>query len=229
MSHALLSAWEKTRRRRGHDRAVVQAADGTTVTFRELAARAAAWRAAHVPDPAQLSGRAVVFAAANGPGWLEIFLGLLSAGAVVVPLDAAEPAPAQRRLAAGLRAGFWWDGKKLSALAGARRYRDPETCLVKLTSGSTGQPRALVFTAGQLLADGRQVTATMGIGPRDLNYALIPLGHSYGLGNLVVPLLAQGVPLVCGSAPLPHAIAADFARWRQIGRASCRERVFRVV
>ena len=29
-----------------------------------------------------------------------------------------------------------------------------------------------------------------------------------------MPLLAQGVPLVCGSAPLPHAIAADFARWR---------------
>jgi len=54
----------------------------------------------------------------------------------------------------------------------------------------------------------------MGIGRRDLNYALIPLGHSYGLGNLTVPLLAQGVPLVCGTAPLPHAIAADFARWK---------------
>jgi long-chain acyl-CoA synthetase len=75
-------------------------------------------------------------------------------------------------------------------------------------------PRALVFTAGQLLADGRQVTSTMGIKARDLNYALIPLGHSYGLGNLTVPLLAQGVPLVCGTAPLPHAIAADFARWQ---------------
>ena len=29
-----------------------------------------------------------------------------------------------------------------------------------------------------------------------------------------MPLLAQGIPLVCGTAPLPHAIAADFARWR---------------
>jgi acyl-coenzyme A synthetase/AMP-(fatty) acid ligase len=54
----------------------------------------------------------------------------------------------------------------------------------------------------------------MGIGRTDLNYALIPLGHSYGLGNLTMPLLASGVPLVCGTAPLPHAIAADFARWR---------------
>lgn len=232
MKHALLQAWEKTLRRRVGDRAVVQAADGAAVTFRELDARASAWLQKHTGnwshgDPAvvagrsaagsprlqELQGRAVVFAAANGVGWLEMFLGLLKAGAVVVPLDAAEPPAAQQRLAESIRAGFWWEGTKLKPLAGARRYRDPAVCLIKVTSGSTGQPRPLVFTAGQLLADGRQVTATMGIRPRDLNYALIPLGHSYGLGNLTVPLLAQGVPLVCGSAPLPHAIAADFARW----------------
>lgn len=214
MSHRLLQAWEKTLHRRSGDRAVVQAADGSAVTFRELDARATAWLATHGPAPDTLQGRAVVFAVANGIGWLEIFLGLLKAGAVVVPLDAAEPPVAQQRLARSLRAAFWWDGAKLKALAGTKRYRDPAVCLIKVTSGTTGQPRPLVFTAGQLLADGRQVAATMGIGSRDLNYALIPLGHSYGIGNLTVPLLAQGVPLVCGSAPLPHAIAADFARWR---------------
>jgi len=214
MSHALLQAWEKTLRRRGGDRAVVQAVDRVTVTFRELDERSSAWLRVHVPEPARLTGRAMVFAAANGIGWLEIFLGLLKAGAVVVPLDPAEPPEAQRRLAAALRAAGWWDGTKLVTFPETRRYRDPSICLIKLTSGTTGRPRALVFTAGQMLADGRQVTSTMGIGRRDLNYALIPLGHSYGLGNLTVPLLAHGVPLVCGTAPLPHAIAADFARWR---------------
>jgi acyl-CoA synthetase (AMP-forming)/AMP-acid ligase II len=192
---------------------VTQAADGAAVTFGELDARASAWRVAHAPDPGQLRGRAVVFSAPNSIGWLEIFLGLLQAGAVVVPLDASEPPLAQHRLAASLRAGFRWDGTQLVSLPNARRYRDPGVCFIKVTSGTTGRPRPLVFTAGQLLADGRQVTATMGIRARDLNYALIPLGHSYGLGNLTVPLLAQGVPLVCGSAPLPHAIAADFAAW----------------
>ena len=214
MSRALLDAWEKTLRRRGGDRAVTQAADGEAVTFRELDARATAWLAKHAPDPRALAGRPVVFAAPNGIDWLELLLGLLRAGAVAVPLDAAEPAAAQRRSAESLRAGFWWDGARLAALPNARRFRDPTVCLIKLTSGTTGQPRPLVFTAEQMLADVRQVTATMGIGPRDLNYALIPLGHSYGLGNLTGPLLAQGVPLVCGSSPLPHAIAADFARWR---------------
>lgn len=215
MSSALLQAWEKTLRRRGPDRAVVQAADGQSCTFRELDARASAWLAAQAAaDRTRLAGRAAVFAAPNGIGWLEIFIGLLRAGAIIVPLDAAEPLPAQQALARALRAGFWWNGVQLAALDHPRRFRDPSTCLVKLTSGTTGRPRPLVFTAAQLLADARQVTATMAIAPRDLNYALIPLGHSYGLGNLTLPLLAQGVPLVCGSMPLPHAIAADFNRWR---------------
>src|SRR5258708_2858357 len=214
MSHALLQAWEKTLRRFGGDRAVVQAMDGASATFHDLDVRASAWLEAHAPEPTQLKGRSVLFAAANGIAGLDTFRGLLKAGAIVVPLDAAEPPLAQRKLAVSLRAAFWWDGARLEALAGAKRYRDPEVCLIKLTSGTTGQPRALVFTAGQLLADGRQVTSTMGIGRRDLNYALIPLGHSYGLANLTVPLLAQGVPLICGTALLPHAIAADFARWK---------------
>lgn len=214
MSRALLQAWDQTVRRFGAKRAVVQAADAALATFRELDARATAWRESHAPDQKSLQGRAVIFAVPNGLGWLEIFLGLLKAGAVVVPLDAAEPPLAQRQLAASLRAAFWWDGKKLDALPRPKRFRDPAICLIKLTSGTTGKPRALVFTAEQLLADGRQVTTTMGIRPRDLNYALIPLGHSYGLGNLTLPLLAHGVPLVCGAAPLPHAVAADFARWK---------------
>lgn len=221
MSHALLQAWDETVRRRGGDRAVAQAVDGATVTFRQLEARASAWidsvteaSAAGSPLLQDLRGRAVVFAAPNGIAWFTMFLGLLKAGAVAVPLDGAEPPAARQQLAAALRAGFLWDGTKLVALGGARRYRDPAVCLVKVTSGSTGQPRALVFTAQQMIADARQVTATMGIKSRDLNYALIPLGHSYGLGNLTIPLLVHGVPLVCGNAPLPHAIAADFARWK---------------
>ena len=212
MSRALLQAWQETLRARGKDCALVEAVDGKTLTFREIEAAAEAWVATHVPDPAELAGRVVVFAVPNSAAWFEIFLGLLKVGALAVPLDPGEPPAVQQRQAVTLRAAAWWDGRALVPFSGARRYRDPAQCLIKVTSGSTGRPRALVFTGAQMLADGRQVTATMGIRPRDLNYALIPLGHSYGLGNLTVPLLAQGVPLVCGTAALPQAIASDFAR-----------------
>jgi long-chain acyl-CoA synthetase len=54
----------------------------------------------------------------------------------------------------------------------------------------------------------------MGLRLKDLNYGLIPLGHSYGLGNLTFPLLCMGVPILCGSSALPHAVAADFAKYK---------------
>ena len=214
MTTELMAAWQRTVRRRNNDRAVSEALSGQSVTFGELAMRARAWLADHGGDLARLRRRLVVFAAPNGMAWFAQFVGLMEAGAVVVPLDAAEPVAGQRELAAALGAGFWWDGRRLIALPGAKRERSTEVCLIKMTSGTTTAPRPLRFTGGQLLADARQVTHTMGVTARDLNYALIPLGHSYGLGNLTIPLLAQGVPLVCGASALPHAIAADFARWR---------------
>ncbi len=214
MSHGLHDAWLRTVARRGRGRAMVQAADGREVTFAELDALATSWLNRLGTAPRELRGRGVVFAVPNGLRWLEIFLGLLKAGAVAVPMDSAEPPLAQRRLAESLRAGFWWSGDRLIPLAGARRYRGAEISLVKVTSGTTGQPRPLVFTAPQLLADARQIASTMGIRARDLNYALIPFGHSYGLGNLALPLIVQGVPVVCASAALPAAIEADFVRWR---------------
>ncbi len=209
----LLQAWEATLRREGRRRAVLQAPDQKDCTFRDLDLRATAWLARHSPAaPDGLRGRAAVFSVANGIDWFVIFLGLLKAGAVIVPVDSSEPKFAQRRLAEALRAGFLWDGDRLLSLQGSRRRRS-EVRLLKLTSGTKGTPRPLAFTAPQLLADASQVMGTMGIGARDLNYALIPLGHSYGLGNLTIPLIAGGVPLVCGDSPLPHAIATDFSRF----------------
>ena len=210
MSRVVLQAWAKTVRRHGREAALTMAADGSIRTFAEL--EAGATQLAF--DAQALAGRAVVFALPNGIRWLEVFLALLRAGAVPVPLDAAEPAASQRAIATALRAAFWCDGEKLVALPAARRFRDPEIALIKLTSGTTGKPRPLVFTGAQMLADARQVTSTMGIRASDRNYALIPFGHSYGLGNLTFPLIAQGVPVICGTAPLPESIAADFRRWR---------------
>ncbi len=192
--------------------ALVEAANARSWTRAELNAHAEKWRAGL---PASVIGRRVTFALPNGPDWFAAFLGLLLADAVPAPLDSSEPASAQRTLALAAGAAFAWiDGRLESVQSNPIGYFDPATCLVKLTSGSTGRPHALAFTHAQMLADGRQVCATMGITPDDLNFAVIPFGHSYGLGNLVVPLLAQGTAIVCAGVPLPHALAADIARWK---------------
>jgi long-chain acyl-CoA synthetase len=211
MPITLLKSWQKLVRAAPRATAVIEA-DGEKVFARaELAARAEAWCAART-EP--LAGQRVVFALPNGAAWFEVFLGLLQAGAVPAAIDATEPPAAQCELARAVGATWLWSDGRLEKISAPRRPRRPDLCLLKITSGSTGVPRALPFTHAQILADGRQVCRTMGIGPGDLNLAVIPLGHSYGLGNLVVPLLAQGTPLVCASAPMPHALAADCARWR---------------
>jgi len=58
-----------------------------------------------------------------------------------------------------------------------------------------------------MLADGSQVCSSMSIATDDVNLGLIPFGHSYGLGNLVLPLLRQGTAIVCGVVAMPHAMA----------------------
>jgi acyl-CoA synthetase (AMP-forming)/AMP-acid ligase II len=60
---------------------------------------------------------------------------------------------------------------------------------LKITSGTSGVPRAVRFRAQQLLADCENICVTMGLGRGDLNYGAIPLSHSYGFSNLLTPLL----------------------------------------
>ncbi|MEZ0215626.1 MAG: class I adenylate-forming enzyme family protein [Rariglobus sp.] len=164
--------------------------------------------------PSTIARQRVTFALPNGPDWFAVFLGLIRSGATPVPLDSSEPADNQRQLARAVGAAFAWIDASLESLAPPSLRRPPVPALFKLTSGSTGLPRALPFTHAQLLADGRHVCASMDIRPDDLNLAVIPFGHSYGLGNLVVPLLAQGTALACADIPLPHALAALAARHR---------------
>lgn len=211
MTPTLLSAFAATLRAAPGAAAYIDATAGTRTTRAELAAAAMAWRGA---NGVGLAGRTVVLAAPNGPDWLAVFLGLLQAGAVVAPLDPGEPLASQQATALAIGAGWLWSAGELRPVAGRpRRARDARR-LLKLTSGSTGVPRALAFTDAEMLADGRQVCAGMGIRPDDVNFGLIPFGHSYGLGNLVVPLLAQGTPIVGGAAVLPQAIAEAMARER---------------
>lgn len=211
MSSTLLSAWTATVALQPEAVAVIDAATGKSSTRAEIDLSAEQWRTEY---GAGLRGQPVLMSEPNGWEWFRVFLGLLKAGATVVPLDPGEPLAAQRALAEALRVKWVWSGAARHAVPvrTTRRWRD--CVVVKLTSGSTGTPRALAFTDEQMLADGRQVCAGMDIRPEDVNFGLIPFGHSYGLGNIVVPWLAQGTAVVCGVSALPHPIAESIARWR---------------
>lgn len=215
MEATLVERWEATVRAAPEARALLAAESGRSWSRAELADEVRVWREA-LPDAVRsgLRGQRVVLAVPNGVAWWAIFLGLLSEGAIPAALDATEPAGAQLATAQAVGAAWWWREGQLERVADRRAARRGDVCLLKLTSGSTGTPKALVFTHAQMIADGEQVCATMGIGPDDVNLAIIPFGHSYGLGNLVLPLILRGTAVVMAESPLPQALAAACERGR---------------
>jgi acyl-coenzyme A synthetase/AMP-(fatty) acid ligase len=80
---------------------------------------------------------------------------------------------------------------------------------LKVTSGSSGLPKATFTRESQLLADTLHITEAMDIRPDDCQIAAIPLSHAYGLGNLLIPILVNGTAIVLREAFVPHAILND--------------------
>lgn len=77
---------------------------------------------------------------------------------------------------------------------------------LKITSGVTGAPRFVAFTAKQLRADIDNIVSTMGLRPEWPNLGVISLAHSYGFSNLALALLLRGIPLVTVGSALPEAV-----------------------
>jgi long-chain acyl-CoA synthetase len=82
----------------------------------------------------------------------------------------------------------------------------PEARVLKLSSGSTGMPKAIVCSIDNLIADARNICSTMDIRPADINLGAIPFSHSYGFSNLVTPLLIQGTAVVVSNEYLPLSL-----------------------
>jgi acyl-coenzyme A synthetase/AMP-(fatty) acid ligase len=113
----------------------------------------------------------------------------------------------------------WRDGKVLCPLdsnfpVGIQFSIPSEVVHLKTTSATTGLPKFVGFTGGQLFADLQQITSTMRLN-RDLpNLGAISLAHSYGFSNLVLPLLLKGIPLIL-SSPFPEAVKESMQQARR--------------
>lgn len=214
MTSTLWQTWLRTVDAAPDAPALLDGHTGETLTRGALTARAGQWAGA--PVRAEIvAGKTVAFAATNGFRWFEVFLALQSTGAAALPLDAALPTGRRAEAAARLGAHFLLhaDDRRLEPLPAPSTGPAPDTCLFKLTSGTTGEARALACTAANMLADGRQICATMRIRPDDRNLGVVPFGHSYGLGNLVLPLILQGTAVVASTEMLPGALAETVARF----------------
>lgn len=146
----------------------------------------------------------------NSPEWPEVLLGAWMAGRTVVAFDLDLAGERRARVeevcGVGCRVECGPEGATAISLSNAPVKALAEFSFLKLTSGTTGEPRPICFHAAQLLADCDNVCETMGIGAGDINYGVAAFGHSYGFSNLVTPLIARGVSLVAAQDRFPRAI-----------------------
>jgi len=208
------------------DRLVATRPDAPLVATRGRAAsvaevdRAAAGLEERLAAEGVAEGDLIGFAAGPGPAFLAGFVALRRVGAVPVFCDSAQASPdrvaALDRLGtSGFLAedGGWSPGPDAWRLErraqGSPRRADPTWGAIKLTSGSTGDPRGIAVTSGALAADDDQLARSMGLRDDDRFLAAVPLAHSYGFSSLVLPALRRGSLLVVPRDRSPLGLLAD--------------------
>jgi long-chain acyl-CoA synthetase len=212
-SGSLWQHWADFRSRHPDKVVLIEANQDKTWTASELSEAALAFAACLSRyEP----GDRIAFRLPNGAEWFALFLALLRAELPAMPLDGGLPkdgcVETARRL--GARA-LYLDGKFHSLGKAATASKRNKNCsCVKVTSGTGALPKAIECRAEHLLADGRHIIDTMGVRAGDINLAAIPLGHSYGLGNLVLPLILQGTAVVCAPEYMPRQLLEWIDRYR---------------
>ena len=174
----------------------------------------------------------VLSALGNHDAFFSLLLACAGRGVAVLPLDRGTPPAEALPLAvrfgataivvrddsldhAGATGRDLPGGLRLLRLGTpARTIATRGAALLKMTSGSTGLPKATFTTASNLIADSEAIIEAMDIRPDDTQVACIPLSHAYALGNIVGPLFLQGTTAVLHDQFAPGHFVQDARRFR---------------
>ncbi len=215
MTDALLTRWDEIRRRFAVLPAVLGMNGEAVRTFDDVE-KYAEYRAGDDVLRSLPARSVVALQIGNHADWPAMLLACLRRKLVVLPLETTMNegdlgAALELCHAAALATA---SGEKISITlreACAVEWGSRPPSLLKLTSGTTAAPRAIRFQSAQILADADQICDSMGITERDVNFGVVPVSHSYGLSNIITPLLARGVPFAISRDRMPRAIIDGIA------------------
>jgi long-chain acyl-CoA synthetase len=181
-------------------------------TYRQLGARVAEV-ASFLAGAGVVAGDRCAILAENSPLWCAAYLGILEAGAIAVPFDTtytdAQVAALLRD--AGARVVFaspQYDRAARNAAPadvlivglGAELPRGPvvtcpagrdDAAAILYTSGTTADPKGVVLTHGNLLAEKDGAFAAVNVSEHDIVLGVLPLFHALAqMANLLLPFSA---------------------------------------
>jgi long-chain acyl-CoA synthetase len=165
--------------------------------------------------------------AGNGPLWVTSYLGIMSAGAVAVPLDTAfNHSQVNKLLWDSGATVIFTDAQSLPVVekavqetlvrvvmidgSGEGRYsnllgmlaaglgdftpaevQEDDLAVIMYTSGTTSDPKGVMLTHGNLIAEAKAVFASIDISEQDSILAVLPLFHALAqMANLLLPFAA---------------------------------------
>jgi acyl-CoA synthetase (AMP-forming)/AMP-acid ligase II len=211
-NNPVLVRWEQVASTKRQEPAVFGPRGGVLRTFAAIEEEARRWTDTFT----ELScDQVVCLQIGNYAEWPAILLAVWRRGLTLLPLERDMPHGRREEIeelcGAGLRLVVKEGGLKTIPLNYSPLRAGLRSDFLKLTSGTTAEPRAIRFTAAQLLADCDNVCDTMGLREDDRNYGVISFAHSYGFSNLITPLLCRGIPLVAASDVMPRALVDGLA------------------
>jgi amino acid adenylation domain-containing protein len=210
--------------RAGDDAAVVDGA--LTVSYGDLAARSLAFAVA-LADASVRPDDRVAILLRRGADTAAAFFGVLAAGAIVVVVnDQLRPRQIEHvlqhsgasvmlscreitdRLSRRLEtSAIVVDVSDVPASASSTSMPriGSDVAQIVYTSGSTGLPKGVTFSHGNLWAGMHAVTSYVGISRRDRIASLLPFSFDYGLNQLLCAA-GNGAALVIERSPIPARI-----------------------
>lgn len=142
-----------------------------------------------------MMGRLVALAMPAGPDYIEAIRRIWDDGDAIAPLDDRLPEAEAERVLAALRPGavLGPDGRLTERPDGLPT--DDGDAVVIATSGTSGQPKAVIHTHASVEASARATSAALAVDPeRDRWLACLPVAHIGGL-SVILRSMVTGTPV----------------------------------
>lgn len=229
-------------RRRPGNAAVIEAAGGRTLTYKEMYGMVCAG-AANLAGAGVGTGDRVGLISRNSADFLCAYFAVSAAGAVPVPLNYTlhEDDIIRQARISGIRAIFYEEVLKEKALKaddGARPMRGifkgfprdgrgKETSLkpsgrlatIIFTSGTTGGPLGVMLSHRNIISNASAVASYTGLRPSDRIMCVLPFHYIYGISLAFSHFLAGATVIIDNRFAYPKIIIESMERFRATGFA----------